>query len=119
MTTHRRYCFTHIGQHEPKVYSKALEVLERWVERRWWYTEPEVEGAPFGRLVLTFTVAARDQWWCHSRALWLAGRVYKAIKLHRNEWPVPLWENLAPHENRGRRRSTPATPEEESDSVSA
>ena len=118
MTTYRRYCFIGVGTWPEATYDKAREVLERWCERRWWYTEAEVEGAPFGRLVLTFTVAGRDQWWCHSRAMWLAVRIYRSTKIPRDQWPVPTWENLAPHDNRGRRRKKPATPEGESSSVS-
>lgn len=117
MTTYRRYCFTGTGTWPPETWEKAQEVLERWCGRRWWYTEPQVEGAPFNRLVLTFTVAGRDQWWCHSRAMWLAGKVYRATKIPRAQWPVPDWENLEPHKSRGRWRRKPATPEEESVSI--
>jgi hypothetical protein len=76
-------------------------VLERWCERKWWYQEPEVEGFPFGRLVVTFTVSGRDQWWCHSRAMFMILKCYRAIHLKLADVPEPDWETLAPHDNRG------------------
>lgn len=104
MTTHRRYCFTYAGKYPANAHEKTREVLERWCERRWWYNEPEVEGFPFDRLVLSVTVSARDQWWCHRRAIFIAMKCWRAIHLRSQDLPVPLWEPLEPHDNRGHKR---------------
>ena len=110
MAAHRRYCFTRVGYPEG-AHEKIREVLDRWCERKWWYQEPEVEGAPFNRLVITLTVTGRDQWWCHRRAMWLVLKCYRSIHLKLQDVPEPDWETLAPHINRGyRRRAKAAEP---------
>ena len=88
MTTHRRYSFVHPGSKDTG-HDTVLQVLQRACEQHWWYREPEVEGLPFARLVFSFTVSGRDQWWTHHRALKLATDC------------EPEWEPLAPHTNRG------------------
>lgn len=78
---------------------KVLGILQHACETHWWFNEPEAQGAEF-----SFTVSARDQWWAHRRAMELAERVYRGLKLGPAAIPVPLWEPLAPHTNRGRFR---------------
>jgi hypothetical protein len=114
VTTHRRYYFIQRGGYPDNAHGKVLEVLERWCERRWWYTDPVVEGSPFGRLVFSISVAGRDQWWCHRRAMWLAVKCYRAVHLTLSDLPVPDWEELAPHMNRGRGRKSTASQESQS-----
>lgn len=101
MTTHRRYVFQikNSSGHE-----KAKEILTSAVDQFHWYGEPEITGQPFGYLSVGFTVRARDQWWCHRRAMRLATDVWYAIGLTEKDLPSPIWENLAPHTNRGRYR---------------
>lgn len=86
----------------------VLGVLERAVEAHWWYREPEVSGLPFARLVFSFTVSGRDQWWAHHRALKLATDCYYALGMDETDVPQPDWEPLAPHTNRGHWRRVPA-----------
>lgn len=103
MTTHRRYFFQHPGEIEG-VHDQVLALLRHECERRWWYNEPEVTGAAFNRMTFSFEVCGRDQWWCHKRATDLGGLVYETLGMTRKQVPVPMWENLPPHENRGRYR---------------
>lgn len=99
MTTHRRYFFVHPQEWTGGRYFKVKAILETACLKYWWYNDPHVEGEPFNRMSFSFTVSARDQWFCHRRAYALAERVCRAIKLK----PVPeaLWETLPPHANRG------------------
>jgi hypothetical protein len=105
MTTHRRYCFSHPGEwSRPGSHAKILEILQGACEHRWWYRDPSVDGEAFNRLSMCFTVSARDQWWCHRRAMKLAVDAYYAVGLAEPDLPTPEWEPLAPHANRGRYR---------------
>lgn len=105
MTTHRRYTF--LDEATSTGHQKVLGVLQHACETYWWFNEPEVLGKDFRQLSFSFTVSGRDQWFAHKRAMELAERVYRALKLGPKAIPVPLWESLAPHTNRGRFR-TPA-----------
>jgi hypothetical protein len=110
MTTHRRYYFNPPGEWTRGGHQRILEVLQRACETRWWFQEPEVQGEPFGRLSFGFTVSGRDQWWCHQRAMDLATDCFYTIGLREPIIPVPLWEPLEPHNNRGRyRKPVPAS----------
>lgn len=60
-----------------------------------------MSGLPFARLVFSFTVSGRDQWWAHQRALKLATDVYYTLGMTEQDVPEPDWEPLAPHMNRG------------------
>lgn len=100
VTTHRRYSFVHPDSKDTG-HDTALQVLQRACEQYWWYREPVVEGLPFARLVFSFTVSGRDQWWTHHRALKLATDVYYALGMNETDVPDPEWEPLAPHMNRG------------------
>ena len=106
MTTHRRYTFLDEGTlgSVANTHRKVLATLQHACETSWWFNEPEVLGEEFGKLSFSFTVSARDQWWAHQRAMNLAERVYRGLKLGPAAVPVPLWEPLAPHTNRGRFR---------------
>lgn len=103
MTTHRRYTFLDERQ-DVSCHDQVLNILQHACEQVWWYNEPEVMGQEFGRMSFSFTVSGRDQWWAHKRAMDLAERVYRGLKLSPAAIPVPLWEPLAPHTNRGRFR---------------
>jgi hypothetical protein len=106
MTTHRRYSYEH-----PRVIETGHDVVQRILDRAcslyWWYQDPVVEGRPFNRLLFSFTVSGRDQWWVHHRAQMLAQDCYYAMGMTELAVPQPVWESLAPHMNRGRWR-TPA-----------
>lgn len=97
MTTHRRYHFECPYSQESNL---AHDLLEAMCRQHHWYEEPltvpDGEGFRF-----SFTVHARDQWWCHHRAIALATAVYEALQLSPAKIPVPLWEGFAPHTNRG------------------
>lgn len=103
MTTHRRYTFLD-SRPDPGGHDQVLANLNHACERHWWFNEPEVQGKEFGRLSFSFTVSARDQWFAHKRAMGLAERVYRGLGLGPRSVPVPMWEALAPHDNRGRFR---------------
>lgn len=101
MTTHRRYTFMdESGRPDP---NKVLNILQHACETAWWFNEPQV-GVQELTFQFSFTVSARDQWWAHRRAMGLAERVYRGLKLGPAAVPIPLWEPLAPHTNRGRFR---------------
>ena len=102
MTTHRRYMFLDEGR--ATGHDKVMSILQHACETFWWFNEPEVLGQEYGTLSFSFTVSGRDQWFAHKRAMDLAGRVYRGLKLGPKAIPVPLWEPLAPHTNRGRFR---------------
>lgn len=105
MTTYRRYRFTYDGVWGwDEGHDTVARVLQRRVDKYWWYTDPVVEGEAFKRLSFTFTVAGRDKWWCHRRAMDLAMTCYMAMSLSPRLVPVPTWEVLPPHRNRGRSR---------------
>lgn len=106
MTTHRRYTF--LDETRGEGHNRVLAILQHACEVSWWFNEPVVGGQDEGTLTFSFTVSARDQWWAHQRAMQLAERVYRGIKLGPAAIPVPLWEPLPPHTNRGRFR-VPAT----------
>lgn len=103
MTTHRRYFFQHPVE-IADVHQLAKNLLHHMCQKYWWYNEPEVTGAPFNRLTFSFEVCARDQWFAHKRAMWLAIRTYEAMGMAEYRVPTPMWETLPPHENRGRYR---------------
>ena len=75
-----------------------FEILAKGCEEHVWYSEPEVGGAEFERMAFSFTVTAPDRWWCHRLALRLADRACFWMGM---PVPVPEWEALAPHTNRG------------------
>ena len=102
MTTHRRYTF--LDEARSEGHNRVLAILQHACETTWWFNEPVVGGLDEGVLTFSFTVSARDQWWAHHRAMQLAERVYRGIRLGPAAIPVPLWEPLAPHTNRGRFR---------------
>lgn len=105
MSTHRRYYFEQPGEWTAGGYATILGVLRHACETCWWFNEPKVEGEPFDRLSFSFTVSARDQWWAHRRAMKLANDCFMALGLSKKNIPEPMWEPLAPHTNRGHRRS--------------
>ena len=107
MTTWRRYSFTHDGGWAGDTESVEV-VLARQTDRRWWYADPKVDAVAFNRLQFSFTVAGRDQWWCHRRAMWLASVAYVAAGLSDRAVPSPSWVPLPPHANRGRARKSAA-----------
>jgi hypothetical protein len=105
MVTQRRYYFEHPGAWtDQDAYAVVAEVLRHQCVKNWWYNDPEVAGAPFGRLTFSLTVAGDDQWQTHRRAMGLAVTVYRRLGLPRKDVPVPMWTPLEPHENRGRSR---------------
>jgi hypothetical protein len=104
VTCHRRYYFEHPQPWLDGRHDTVRSVLRHACEACWWFNEPEVSGADFDRLVFSFTVSARDQWWAHKRAVALATQCYEALGLWAKDVPVPLWETLEPHTNRGRYR---------------
>lgn len=104
MTTHRRYYFHPPGAWTYGGHARVKEKLEQACERHWWFDDPVVEGEPFGVLSFEFTASARDQWWCHSRAMKLAVDCFYVLGFDEQTVPVPVWETLEPHTNRGRYR---------------
>lgn len=100
MTTHRRYYFTHEGQW-PQEYEKLRDELGRQCARNWWYNNPEVLGEALGVLEWRVTVSGEDQWRVHKRAIALARTLYAVSGLRPESIPVPVWETLPPHTNRG------------------
>lgn len=101
MTTTRHYEFQ-CPSGDPE---RILRALVYQCDQHKWYWDPWVgptklkeadPGISFG-----FTVAARDQWWCHSRAMKLAMVVCEVLRLSPHSLPVPHWEASAPHHNRG------------------
>jgi hypothetical protein len=93
VTCTRRYTFTFDRDdgHE-HVHDKLVEACETY----WWYDEPDVSGE---QLTVSFLVTGRDQWWAHSRAMKLIIDATWALKPA--DIPVPVWDNLPPHMNRG------------------
>ena len=104
MTSHRRYYFELPGEMTAG-HSKVMNALQHACETDWWYNDPQVEGQEYQRLSFSFTVSARDQWWAHRRAMRLAEACCVAIGLSVRKVPEPMWEALAPHDNRGRYRT--------------
>lgn len=107
MTTHRRYSFSYPDPWD-KGHDRVQRVLEQACAARWWFQDPEVTGAPFQRLQFSFTASGRDQWWTHRRALDLAVDCFIAAGLRETDVPLPEWEPLEPHTNRGRWRTSAA-----------
>lgn len=107
MTTSRIFSFEHPGSWDrPEAYDRARTVLEDAQRRYWWYREADVAGEPFNRLVINMVVSGRDQWWCLRRAMKLALDCYYAMGMTEKDVPMPIWEPLEPHTNRGRYRVT-------------
>lgn len=105
MTTHRRYNYQYPKQWtESGRHAQIKQLLQHACEKYWWFNEPEVTGEPLGYLSFSFTVSARDQWWCHRRAMRLATDCFYAIGMTEQDMPEPVWETLEPHTNRGRYR---------------
>lgn len=100
MTCHRRYTFTF---ELADGHQHILDRLNAACERYWWFCCPEVQGAALGVLQAEFQVSARDQWFAHKRAMDLMTTVAWPSPV-----PVPTWETLPPHTNRGRYRVTQA-----------
>lgn len=107
MTTWRRYYFAHEGGWNGDT-SSVETTLQRQTDRHWWYLAPILEIYDDG-IKFEFTVAGRDQWWCHRRAMFLASVCYWAAGLTDLIVPEPTWIPLSPHTNRGRARKS-ATP---------
>lgn len=110
MTCHRRYFFEHRGEYRwpDNRYPKLVEFLRVTCEKRWWFNEPQLEGVPFNRLSLSITVSARDQWFCHRRAMRLIEDVYTFhLRMPASKIPEPFWETLEPE---GGRYLIPASP---------
>lgn len=105
MTCRRRYTFTYPGAWERGGYSRILDQLQKACDQHWWFTFPTVSGEEVGGLVFGFTVAGRDKWWVHHRAMELAVDCFYTVGLNESSVPFPEWEKLAPHTNRGRYRT--------------
>lgn len=101
MTTWRRYNFEYPGPWQRGRYDIMRHTMRIIQESAWWYEDGVIEGEPYGRMSLSFTVAARDQWWSHRRAMVMAEAVFHAAGVAMKAVPVPTWEKLAPHTNRG------------------
>lgn len=105
MTTHRRYYFDYwpvTGEGDP--WLRVSDVLIHFCRVHWWFNEPTVEGQERMHLAFSVTVSGRDQWWCHRRAMDLAVQAFGRAGVSSAKVPVPIWETLAPHTNRGRYR---------------
>ena len=100
MTTHRRYSF---DMKNPEGHEEVLRILLHNCEAFWWFNDPEVSGKEYGVLAFSFTVSGRDQWFAHRRAMDLAIHCFRAIGVPVKDSPAPVWEPLAPHNNRGYR----------------
>lgn len=101
MTTYRRYTFHTLleGGHEI-----ASLVIWDHIIKHWWFRDPLVSHE--GPLEFSFTVGARDQWWAHQRAMGLAMNVVYAAGGRAKDVPLPTWEKLPPHTNRGYARTS-------------
>lgn len=109
MTTWRRYSFEWPGAWKRGRYDHMRRRLKQVSESFWWYEDAQLEGEPFGALSVVFTVAARDQWWANRRAYVLAEAVFSEAGISLKKIPVPSWEKLEPHTNRGRYRMAPTS----------
>lgn len=96
MTCHRRYTFTFEGDHPRRL---VLQRLLQACEEYWWFQEPIVRGAGLGVMQVEFQVSARDRWWAHKRAMSLMEAAVWPLDV-----PIPEWETLPPHTNRGHSR---------------
>jgi hypothetical protein len=105
VTTYRRFSFEWPGPWETGKYEAMRWELKSRCAEVWWFSDPEVAGEPFGRLTISFTVAARDQWWALQRAVRLNKFVMMRGGARMRDLPYPTWEKLAPHSNRGRHSS--------------
>lgn len=103
MTTRRRYHFTCPVAIDLEL---AELFLARQCERYWWYQEPAVVAAEPG-FELSYTVHARDQWWCHQRAIQLVTGVCEVLGLSPHLLSDPLWTAPDPHTNRGYQQYQP------------
>lgn len=102
MPTHRRYYFIHNGPWTvPDGHRIVLDELTRQCIRNWWYNNPEIMGEPLGLLEFRVNVSGEDQWRVHKRAMALAETCYHLCGLGPDQVPVPVWEPLPPHMNRG------------------
>lgn len=102
MPTHRRYYFVHEGPWRvPEGWDRIRDELETQCTRNWWYNNPEVLGEPLGLMEFRFTASGEDQWKAHKRAMALAVTCYHLCGLGPDQVPVPIWETLEPHTNRG------------------
>lgn len=96
MTCHRRYTFEF--QAADVGHDAVQFLLDQACEDRWWFTSPEVTSGGDGHMLVTFQVVGRDQWWAHRRAMELMTTV---VWDYGYNIPVPTWETLPPHTNRG------------------
>lgn len=92
MTTTRRYHFACSGAD----LEQAKGLLTEQCRLHHWFEQPYVVAGGFG-----FTVHARDQWRCHTRAMSLALAVCEALRLDPADMSDPLWTAPEPHSNRG------------------
>lgn|SRR5678815_115574 len=110
MTTHRRYTFTPGKLAVEDDFETVRIILNRRCKQYWWFNDPELNGEALGIMSFSFTVSARDQWWCHRRAMKLAGACYLALGLSEARIPEPTWTTMPVHTNRGYHRTVQATP---------
>lgn len=82
-------------------------VLAFWVNHpkyRGSFTDPEVGGYQYGRLEVSLTVGAHEQWRCRTRADWISRALQSAARVSRVEVVNPSQDKLPPHQHRGDRR---------------
>lgn len=104
MTTHRRYTFVH-SPAESDWAVRVVGKLTRAADDYWWFADPEVDLVA-DELTFSIVVTGRDQWFAHKRVMALAEDICWPLKI---PVPVPVWEVLPPHTNRGRYRTVPAS----------
>jgi hypothetical protein len=84
-------------------------VIKGWLRRKpgWWFAEPLVFADPYGRLIFSVTIIARDRWDCHRRAVRVAAGVAAATKTKLNNFGDPAPAQVPKHSNRGQGRRGP------------
>lgn len=92
MTCHRKYTFVFEPTESGFNVTRVLGRLNEACEKKWWFNSPTVTVNEF--MVVTIQVVGRDQWWAHRRVMDLMDTVGYDV-------PVPTWETLPPHTNRG------------------
>ena len=92
MTTYRRFNFEWPGTWHRGRYEAMEATLQTQCTAYHWYSDWRLEGEPFGRLSISITVAARDQWWALKRACDVAWKVFRVGGVRP---PYPTWEKLA------------------------
>lgn len=92
MTCHRKYTFEFQATPSGFNRSRVMGKLEAACEAKWWFNSPTVEVGDL--MTVTIQVVGRDQWWAHRRVMDLMDMVGYDV-------PIPTWETLPPHRNRG------------------